>query len=81
VKAYFASLTNTSIAPVDAHVKTIEEGITLLDALRAQYADHDMILRARLKLDQDYEIKFIGLGRDADQFIAELGTFGLVEGD
>jgi hypothetical protein len=69
VKAYFADLTDLSIQPIDAHVTTLEAGATLLDALRTRYADHEMVLRARVKNGANYERRFIGFGRDADDFI------------
>lgn len=72
MKVYFASLTWIALAPVDAQVQSVEEGAAILDALRRRYSDHDVVLRARIKKGSNYELKFIGLGRDADDFIARV---------
>lgn len=72
MKAYFASMTDLRLRPVDAHVHTREEAATLLDALRTRYADHDVVLRARLKQGANYEARFLGFGRDADAFIDQV---------
>lgn len=71
MKIYFASFTDPSIE-VDAHVCRLEEGIQILDALRKTYPHHSVILRARIKRLFNREERYIGFGRDADTFIAEL---------
>jgi hypothetical protein len=74
MKAYFASFSDLGLRPVDAHVHTAEEAATVLDALRVRYADHQVMLRARLKSGSNFEARFIGLGSDADDFIAQVRT-------
>jgi hypothetical protein len=72
MKAYFASFTDLGLRPVDAHVQTAEEAATILDALRVRYADHELMLRARLKSGAHFEARYIGLGSGADSFIEEV---------
>jgi hypothetical protein len=79
VKIFFASFTDLELQEVDAWVGNVEEGLVLLDALRQRFEDHAVVMRARVKRHSNMEEQFVGIARDAGQFmerVAALATQG-----
>jgi hypothetical protein len=77
MKIFFASLTDPTIE-VDAWVPTHSQGLVLLHALNQLHVGHDVIMRARLKLYENYEERFVGrtFSRRFDEFISEVEAMG-----
>ena len=76
MKVYFASLTDPTIE-VDAWVPTLEQGLLILKSLAQTYADHEIIMRARLKRFRDYEERTVMPGpEELDRFFRKVEHMG-----